>query len=139
MIRWILPLAMLVSLPAMAQPVIPGCPTPGSIPCTAINGNWPVTITVAAKPVTWIAPTSGTLTASATVVTAGPTVSIITNTTASGGGTLTLNLFGGTSVDNVGIPLVPGQSVSIYGQPTGTAITGKCSTGTCAFGAQSGS
>jgi hypothetical protein len=92
-----------------------------------------------AAPTTWIAPTSASITTSGTVVAAGPTVSIITNTTASGGGTLTLNLFGGTAVANVGIPLQPGAAASVYGQPTGTAITGICSTGTCTVGIQSGS
>lgn len=97
------------------------------------------TIVVTTKPVTWIAGTSGTLTASATVVAAGPTISIITNTTAAGGGTLSLSLAGGTAVNGAGIPLAPQQPVSVYGQPTGTAITGVCSTGTCSFAVQSGS
>lgn len=88
--------------------------------------------------VTWIAPTSASITSSGTVVAAGPAVSVITNATAAGGGTLTLNLFGGTAVANVGIPLQPGASVTVSGQPAGTAITGICSTGTCTVAVQSG-
>ncbi len=95
------------------------------------------TISVTQKPITWIAPTSGSVTTSGTVVAAGPTVSVITNTT--GGARLTLNLTGAAAVDNVGIPLNAGDRVTITGQPTATAITGICSTGACTFTAQSGS
>jgi hypothetical protein len=87
--------------------------------------------------ITWIAPTSGSVTTSGVVVAAGPTVSVITNTT--GGARLTLNVFGGAAVDNVGIPLNAGERVTISGQPSGTAINGICSSGTCTFTAQSGS
>jgi hypothetical protein len=87
--------------------------------------------------ITWIAPTFGSVTVSGVVVAAGPTVSIITNTT--GGARLTLNVFGGAAVDNVGIPLQPGDRATIQGQPSGTAINGICSSGTCTFTAQSGS
>jgi hypothetical protein len=109
-------------LPTVLPGVVPGAPLP---------------VTVSPRVITWIAPTSGSVTASGTVVAAGPTVSIITNTT--GGARLTLNLAGEAAVDNVGIPLGAGERVTINGQPTGTAITGVCSTGTCTFAVQSGS
>ena len=109
----------------------------GAVKAQPLIGGAPVTANP--KTITWIAPTSASITSSGTVVAAGPAVSVITNATASGGGTLTLNLFGGTAVANVGIPLQPGQAATITGQPTGTAITGICSTGTCTVAIQSGS
>ena len=121
--------------------------------CTSASGGTGSAVTVSAPlgaqlkaasvsttgaTVTWIAPTSASITSSGTVVAAGPAVSVITNATASGGGILTLNLFGGTAVANVGVPLQPGASATISGQPAGTAITGICSTGTCTVAVQSG-
>lgn len=103
------------------------------MPVTAVG-----TVVIADKTIVWIAPTTATITASGTVVAAGPNVSIISNASTSGG-TLTLNLFGGTAVANVGVPLAPGQNIAIMGQPTATAITGICSSGTCIVGIQSGS
>jgi hypothetical protein len=152
--RLLLAIGLLLPLAAQAQPyqVVASCDTinnsggvgsgmngymdtTGHICVT--GGSTTGTISVNQKPITWIAPTSGSITTSATVVAAGPTVSVITNTT--GGARLTLNLTGAAAVDNVGIPLNAGDRVTIQGQPAATAINGICSSGTCTFTAQSGS
>jgi len=125
---------------ALLQSILTG---PLAVTGTFFQTTQPVSGTVTANPtiktVTWIAPTSASITTSGTVVAAGPAVSVITNATATGGGPLTLNLFGGTAVANVGIPLASGASMTVSGQPAGTAITGICSTGTCSAAIQSGS
>ena len=89
--------------------------------------------------IVWIAPALVSITVAATVVAAGPAVSVVTNATAAGGGNLTLNLFGTAAVANTGIVLAPGATASISGQSPATPITGVCSTGTCTVAVQSGS
>lgn len=104
-----------------------------------VNGNLCTSATAATSTITWIAPALVSVTTTATVAPAGQKVVIISNATASGGGTLTLNLFGTAAVINTGVVLQPGQVATISGQPVGTAITGVCSTGTCLVGVQAGS
>jgi hypothetical protein len=123
------------------QPAIgtAGTPSADVASVQGVAGGTPMITAPNIKTITWIAPTSASITTSGTVVAAGPAVSVITNATAAGGGVLTLNLFGGTAVANVGIPLQPGASATVSGQPVGTAVTGICSTGPCTVGIQSGS
>lgn len=85
-----------------------------------------------------IPPAPVSVTTTATVVPSGITWAYVSNATASGGGTLTLNLVGTSAVINTGIVLQPGQTAFIDSQPVNTPITGVCSTGTCLVGVQAG-
>ena len=103
------------------------------------NGNLCTSAVAGSAINTPIAPALVSITTTGTVVPAGTKWAVVSNATASGGGTLTLNLFGTAAVINTGIVLQPGQVATIFGQPIGTAITGICSTGTCTVGVQAGS
>lgn len=97
-------------------------------------------------PISWSAPTTGTVSATATIVAKpGRKITKICNTTASGGGNLWLNPDGGTATSGSGDEAGVAQSATsqggcvIYGgqvinaDNNGNIITGVCDTGTCTY------
>jgi hypothetical protein len=90
--------------------------------------------------VTWQAPTTGTVSSSATIVaTPGGKATTVCNTTASGGGNIWLNPNGGTAVVGAGHEAGVAQSSTamggcvVYGTPLAHPITGVCDSGTCSY------
>lgn len=90
--------------------------------------------------VTYAAPTSATVSSSATVVARpGLKVTKICNTTSVGGGNIWLNPSGGTATTGTGDEAAVTQASGgqggcvIYGGKVAAAITGVCDSGTCNY------
>jgi hypothetical protein len=94
------------------------------------------TLTTRQAPVTWAVPSAPvTLSASGTIVAAGPNAVVLTPLT----GTVTINLSGtGPAVANQGVVLAPGANTMIIGQSTAQAVLGVCNSGTCTVAVQAG-
>lgn len=120
MLRWVLLAILWLPVAAKAQPAVPGCPTPGSIPCVAINQNYPVPTAVTPSPSATIgivplvagsAASSGVLKASPgnfysayATVTAASWLMIFNSITAPSNGSTTAGTASGNLQDCLSIP-----------------------------------
>jgi hypothetical protein len=106
------------------------------LPASATN-PCPINVTAYAS-VTYAAPTTGSVSSSATIVAVpGQKVTKVCNTTASGGGNIWLNPNGGTAVSQAGDEAAAGGGCVIYGtkvlNPNGNIITGVSDSGTATY------
>ena len=114
-------------------------------PTTVSISNLPTTqpvsgtVTAAQPIITWGAPVTGTAAQSSVTIVSSPGVNdtLICNTTAIGGGTLWLNLSGGTAVANAGLPIVP-TDCKTTGPLAATSLNGISSAGTISFSVEAG-
>ena len=84
--------------------------------------------------VTYLAPATGSVSVSATLVSVpGGKVTKVCNTTAPGGGNIWLNPSGGTAVASAGDEAAAGGGCVIYGTPLANIITGVSDSGTATY------
>lgn len=84
--------------------------------------------------VTYLAPLTGSVSATATIVAVpGGKVTKVCNTTATGGGNIWLNPSGGTASAQAGDEAAAGGGCVIYGTPLANPITGVSDSGTATY------
>ena len=84
--------------------------------------------------VTYLAPSTGSVSTTATIVAVpGGKVTKVCNTTASGGGNIWLNPSGGTAVSQAGDEAAAAGGCVIYGTPLANPITGVSDSGTATY------